>query len=191
MRRAVDRAKNTANLREMSRLLADLEHFIFFGTLLGYQREGAIIENDDDIDIYVEMSQREKLEDILAASDFSVNFRVRRNRTPYFRQATRVQDRVTTFVDFYLYEVSEDGSYIIERWNFSGQCNNPENAIHIPHNLIFPITQQPFDNFQVNVPADPAGCCAYLYGPSWQSPLKKGSGYQIVIQDNTPTLIPK
>ena len=44
---------NLNNLRSVFALISHLEAFIFFGTLLGYQRESNILPFDDDIDIYV------------------------------------------------------------------------------------------------------------------------------------------
>ena len=67
MREPVNKEHNTANLRDISAMMQDIEHFIFFGTLLGYEREKGIIEGDDDIDIYVNSSERAKLIRLLQA----------------------------------------------------------------------------------------------------------------------------
>ena len=45
--------ENFSNLLFFTQLLDKIEHFVFFGTLLGLVRENNLIEGDDDIDLYV------------------------------------------------------------------------------------------------------------------------------------------
>jgi phosphorylcholine metabolism protein LicD len=47
------RVDNRDNLITISKLLEDIDYFIFFGTLLGLTRGQDLIEGDDDIDIFV------------------------------------------------------------------------------------------------------------------------------------------
>ena len=53
MKTSISKNNQIKNLHKIIPLLNDLEYFITFGTLLGYARENAILENDDDIDFYV------------------------------------------------------------------------------------------------------------------------------------------
>ena len=186
-----DKGKNTQNLKDISALISGLEHFIFFGTLLGYERERGIIEGDDDIDIYVCASEKKQLVELISSSNFHIDMRLRCNKSPHFLQARRTLDGIETFVDFYFYENEKHLSYILERWNFRGKWKSNENALHIPKNLIFPLSKKPFEDFEVKLPADPAGCCEYLYGPTWKTPQKKNSEYRIVVKDNVPKLVSK
>ena len=57
----IPRRLNRDNLIQVSGLLIDVEHFVFFGGLLGIVRDGDIIEGDDDIDIYVNLKDRGKI----------------------------------------------------------------------------------------------------------------------------------
>ena len=45
--------ENFLNLKFFSKIISKIEHFVFFGTLLGLVRDGNLIEGDDDIDFYV------------------------------------------------------------------------------------------------------------------------------------------
>ena len=52
---------NESNLVFFSKLLINVEYFIFFGTLLGITRENRLIDGDDDIDFYVNFKDRDQL----------------------------------------------------------------------------------------------------------------------------------
>ena len=52
--------ENFSNLIFITNIISELEYFIFFGTLLGMVRENNLIENDDDIDIYVNLKERDQ-----------------------------------------------------------------------------------------------------------------------------------
>lgn len=60
MIKPVPKELNLENLRYVSERIASFECAIFFGTILGYQREGNVIEDDDDIDIYVHIRHRDE-----------------------------------------------------------------------------------------------------------------------------------
>ena len=49
--------ENFLNLKFFSKIISKIEHFVF-GTLLGLVRDGNLIENDDDIDFYVNIKER-------------------------------------------------------------------------------------------------------------------------------------
>jgi len=56
---------NILTLKFFSAMLQDCEHFVFFGTMLGLVRDGHPIENDDDVDFYVNKKDRSKVLNIL------------------------------------------------------------------------------------------------------------------------------
>ena len=69
------RLDNQANLVLISKLLEDLDHFVFFGTLLGLTRELDVIEGDDDIDILVPLEKRDLvIQKISDVDSFKINF---------------------------------------------------------------------------------------------------------------------
>jgi len=181
---------NLNNLRVLSALLHDLEAFVFFGTLLGYTREGNIIEHDDDIDIYVNAKHGSELIEILKQSGFKIriwprNKELRLSNGVVFVQAHRVQDEIDTFADFYLYD-DTPAEHIVERWNFWGKWKNLKNAIHLPKEIIFPLRKAEMQGIALTIPANPEAVCEYLYGPGWMKPVKKSEGYQISIENNKP-----
>ena len=99
----ISREKNLENLKYISNRLRDVSWFVFFGTLLGYTRENNILENDDDIDIYVDIRFREKIIDLFTNSDLNFDLSKKPNLGPYFLQGTRVLENEITYVDFYFY----------------------------------------------------------------------------------------
>jgi hypothetical protein len=60
-KKAVSRETNQENLTYFCKILEGIEHFVFFGTMLGLERDGGVIEGDDDIDFYVPVEERFQL----------------------------------------------------------------------------------------------------------------------------------
>lgn len=179
---------NKANLIEISEMIIDIEYFAFFGTLLGLTRESDIIEHDDDIDFLVNLNERDALINKLKFSPFNIDFENPLNKTNFFLTATRKQANVETTVDFYFYENNRDRDFIVERWNFFGNTEDPSFAIHIPKNFIFPIIKEEYFGTKINLPNDKDAICKFLYGPNWRNPLKKGLEYKTTIVNNKPVL---
>ena len=223
---SVDRVHNLKNLEDMAPLIEHLDYFIFFGTLLGYHREGNIIEGDDDVDVFMDIKHRDELITILEKSDFTLR-RIDHHKklkneikqadyvdwdpplpatseTPSlypglpaeFRHLSEVsiiqvhrplggQD---TYFDFYLYECGDDKNYIVEKWNFAGQIDNPIWNMHVPKNIIFPLEVGALGGVKVKTPHDVESCCVFLYGKDYRTPRKKIAGYSIQMVDNKPTI---
>jgi hypothetical protein len=180
----VGREYHLKNLMALSSRISEVEYFIFFGTLLGYCREGNLNKMDDDIDFYVNIGDRNKIIIILESLGFKGNI-----CTEYFIQASRSIEGVYAFVDFYFYEDYPDRDYLIERWNFKYSPNDASTHLHIPKKIIFPIRQGTINNIKINIPNDVKSCCHYLYGDHYNTPLIKGSDYSTKIVNNKPTTI--
>lgn len=188
----VDRDALRKNLTNIAGVIYDLEHFIFYGTMLGIVREGDIIEHDDDIDILMNIDERDKLIDRLKRTDFDIDFtRPFNKKSKCFLQAHREIEEETVYVDFYFYENSCDNDYIIDRWNFRGACNTPSKALHIPKELIYPIGSIEFNGTSLKLPHRSEELCAFLYGETWRTPVKKNSEYTIEIENNKPKFVRK
>jgi hypothetical protein len=181
---------NRANLVTVSNLLQDIDHFVFFGTLLGLTRERDIIENDDDIDILVPIEKRDLIiEKINSIDTFEINLDKECNKFIYFLQVDSSINNRNSFIDFYFYESNSDEDFIVDRWNFLGRYKNPECALHIPKNLIFPVVHEEFFGQKIKLPACKELLCEWLYGKSWLTPRKKNISYVIRVIKNRPMLI--
>ncbi|MDA9123455.1 LicD family protein [Paracoccaceae bacterium] len=181
---------NLNNLRDVFSRISHLEAFIFFGTLLGYQREGNIIPFDDDVDIYVNVNEYDQLLTALEGSGFKIEVKPRKRwyqrlRKPLFVQATRFQDGIKTFVDFYLYNDSSC-DYLVDKWNFLGNWKDVKSAIHVPKNLVFPLITVSMQGINIRIPAKSEAMCTFLYGPCWKIPVRKGEDYFMEIINHTP-----
>ena len=183
---SVPREYNRKNLIDFSRHLDGIEWFVFFGTLLGVVREGDIIENDDDIDLYVNKKDRNKIINQLSSSDFEINLTSWPNNTDCFLQFTRTIESVKTHIDIYLYENKDMEDYIVDKWNFIGSPFNSQNHLHIPKKLVFPITTVDFFGQPIFVPALDKDICVFLYGDSWNIKLSKEKQYITKIINNLP-----
>lgn len=189
MRHARPIEMNLDNLRLVSECLKNIPHFLFFGTLLGYVREGCIIEGDDDIDLYVDRTLRNEISHLFHGTDMKVRRNREKFQTEYFAQAVRRFDDVVTFADFYFYEDTPEHDYIVDHWNFRGEYRNPETAMHVPRELLFPLQKGTMQGFEVSLPANPEGCCEFLYGKDWRIPMAKGSEYTTKIVDHRPRIV--
>ena len=65
--------ENFSNLKFFTNIIKNIEYFVFFGTLLGLTRDNNLIENDDDIDFYVNIKERDNLIKILKDHSINVN----------------------------------------------------------------------------------------------------------------------
>ena len=180
------RVHNLMNLKDLSERVSDVEYFVFFGTLLGYCRDGNLIENDDDIDFYVNIRERNKIINILQDIGFCINI-----HNEYFIQALRLIDDNETFSDFYFYEDDLDRDYLVERWNFLAQPYNVSRHLHVPKKIVFPLKQGRINDINFNIPYDIDACCRYLYGENYKTPLNKETQYDVKIVNNKPVIIKK
>lgn len=185
-KKTISRTTNESNLRYFSKLLIGIEHFIFFGTLLGLERDNKIIEWDDDIDFYVDSKERDALIGLLRSADIEAALDKWPNDTPYFLQVERLVGDETGLIDFYFYDSDSDPKYIWEKWNFHGHPDKTARVIKIPKKAILPIERKTYAGIEVNVPAKTAYLCKFLYGRSWKRPLFKGVEYRTQIVNNRP-----
>ena len=109
--------ENENNLIYFSKLFNNVEYFIFFGTLLGITREKGLIEEDDDIDFYVNLKDRSKLIDNLKNANIEVDLTLSVNKNNHFLQIKRVVNNKVLIADFYFYETDIEKNFIIEKWN--------------------------------------------------------------------------
>ncbi len=177
---------NRKNLIDVSTALKGIEHFVFFGTLLGLVRDGDIIPHDDDIDFYVPTEQRSAVIERLKATDFIIEEGVFPNDTDYFLQAYRLIDGVKIYIDFYLYQSNGTADFIVDRWNFLARPEVDATHLHIPKSLIYPLKTARFFDCDIVMPAKGAELCAFLYGADWQTPRHKTTEYRVKINFNTP-----
>lgn len=181
---------NRNNLIEVMTILKDLSPFPFFGTLLGLVRENDIIDSDDDIDIYLEVRNRDVVIERMVAGGFNLRFDGPPNHTPFFLQFTKYIDDIETYIDIYFYERDYVHGSVVERWNFFGQPEDPNSHLYIDEDLIFPLQKKLFFGLELQIPANEKEICAFLYGPNWSVPVSKAKGdYTVRLHENKPVFI--
>lgn len=180
--------ENFLNLIYISNIISKLEYFVFFGTLLGLVREKNLIENDDDIDIYVNIKHRKKLIELLKNNNIDVDLNLKVNKSESFLQVTRLLNNKNTVIDFYFFEDDIDDLYLIEKWNFEGGTNNPEKHLRIPKIFTHPIQKIKIKENFFNFPANPEYLCEFLYGRDWNIKKEKEKDYTIRVVDGKPVM---
>ena len=187
---AAFRDDNRANLVAISKLFEDIDHFVFFGTLLGITRGRDLIEGDDDIDILAPIEHRKLIiHKINNIDGFKVNFDKDCNKSDYFLQIESSVNNRNSLIDFYFYENNPGDDFIVDRWNFLGKHKNSEFALHIPKKFIFPITKEKLFGAQIKFPACRELLCEWLYGKTWLTPREKNISYVIRVINNRPILV--
>ena len=178
--------ENFSNLVFVNKILNKIEYFVFFGTLLGLVREKNLIKNDDDIDIYINIKDRNKVIEILQKNSVIVDLNLSVNKEKCFLQVKRTINNKNAIIDFYFYEEDTDKSYIIEKWNFGADPGNPSKYLRIPKIFTHPIKKIKIKSHKFNLPAQPEYLCEFLYGKNWKKKLKKDVDYEIKVIDGKP-----
>ena len=179
---------NETNLVFFSKLLVNVEHFIFFGTLLGITRENRLIDGDDDIDFYVNHKNRDQLINDLKINHIDVDLSLSVNRNESFLQVKRVVNNEILITDFYFYEDDVEKNFIIEKWNFEGGTSDKSKHLRIPKVFIFPLKKISFKSIELSIPKEKELICEFLYGRNWSKKLKKDLEYDIKVINGKPYL---
>jgi phosphorylcholine metabolism protein LicD len=146
------------------------EKFIlFYGSLLGYHRDGQFIHNDDDIDVIVPRSCREKLLQYIT-DNHSKTIRITFSNDDILQLSVIDADnnKMIGPFDIYFYEepsnsndilIRQDGNLLFKR------CD------------IFPTHSVIFNGHSILIPNNPAEILTELYGPDWKIPKTKNVDY--------------
>jgi hypothetical protein len=190
MKQAVSQETNRANLRYTANLLnsAGIEWFIFFGTLLGLTRDNDVIKGDDDIDIYVDSRSRTRLIELLNQQGLAPNLACKPNHTQHFLQIARIVDGEAGLIDFYFFDRQSKPGVLIDRWNFLQKYDQLHKALHVPSDMVFPLSEAPFLGVTLKTPRRPRDIVQWLYGKEWETPLDKSFGYEISVSNYRPLL---
>lgn len=174
---------NIFALTVFSEALKDVEHFVFFGTLLGLVREGQPVDGDDDVDFYVNHTERKKVLNVIASLGVTINFSVPPNNTEHFVQCHgTVKDKLVR-ADFYFYNSDLDEENLVEKWNFLARPHDPKMALKVPKALVFPLVDRAMFGVNVRMPSNPTALCEFLYGENWRTPMRKFVDYTVQVSN--------
>jgi len=180
--------ENQENLFFFTNILKNIEHFVFFGTLLGLTRDKQLIEGDDDVDFYINLKNRNELIKVLIKNNIDVDLSLSINKTDYFLQIKRNFNNKNLICEFYFYDDQIDNKYIYERWNFDGRPHDSNKILKIPKVFIYPIKKELFKKTYISFPKENELICEYLYGSTWKKKLKKDKEYEISVINGKPYL---
>ncbi len=164
----------------------EIEHFVFFGTLLGLTREGKPIAGDDDVDFYVNDSGYDAVRALLISLGFEIDFSKYPNNTRHLIQAYGVLEDIEIRVDFYFFDSTTDKNFLLEHWNFLAQPDNRNALLKVPKPLVYPIEKKMFLGQKIAMPKHPEILCEFLYGINWKTPKRKRIDYKIIIVGGRP-----
>jgi len=166
-------------LQIFSRLLQKnkIEHFVFFGTLLGLTRDHSTIAGDDDVDFYVNKRFFGSVAKIIQDLGVVIDSSKHPNESEWFLQVKTNIDNLDIQVDFYFYDTVSNKDYLLEYWNFPGRPSDINNVLKVPKVFVFPIRPTTYRGQEVNIPNLPELICEFLYGINWRIPMRKKLDY--------------
>ncbi len=165
----------------------NIEHFVFFGTLLGLTRDGKPIAGDSDVDFYVNKKDFQVLCNVLTSSGVEMDFENNPYHTKHFINISGTLNETEEIsVDFYIYDATTDNNFLLERWNFAAQPDDEASVLKIPKPLVYPIEIKTYLGQNIAVPQCAEIICEFLYGINWRIPQRKGIDYGIVMMGGRP-----
>ena len=171
-KKSVSSEDNKSLVSLFTKNLSHVEHFIFFGTLLGFIREGEPISGDDDVDVFVNKIHFDEIKKVIQKLDFVIDESNFPNTTKFFIQAKGQIKENDVTIDFYFYDSDADEDYIIEYWTGHSAPEKEDSILKIPKALIFPLNKRKFNGLELDVPHHSEVVCEYLYGISWRVPAR-------------------
>jgi hypothetical protein len=147
-------------LLTISKLLNDEEFdnwFIGYGTLLGIIRNKSCINNDDDIDIIIDITNKTK---ILSIID-KYNFKITMNEDNFLQISASDN---SPLIDFYLCDMNDKENTFNDTWD------------HILWTNCKPILKIDWKNSTLNIPNTPEIKLNNMYGNNWMTPDPNSKG---------------
>jgi phosphorylcholine metabolism protein LicD len=147
-----------------------VEFILFYGSLLGYHRDGQFIHHDDDIDVIAPLSCREKLLQYIRTANPNT-VRITYNTIELLQLYIITNDANDAIIgpfDIYFYEDPSNSSDILIKWDGNllfKKCD------------IFPTRNVVFNGHSILIPHNPAAILLELYGPEWVLPKTKNVDY--------------
>ena len=139
--------------RSLVEFFPEIPFLLFYGTLLGYVREGDFLMEDNDIDVLLPRSYRDKVLEICQTMNFRVGISNDEIHQIYV-------DEIGPF-DIYFYE--DRGEDILIRWDGNLLFSKKD---------IFPLQTVEFHGFPVKIPNNAEEICRQVYGDQWRIPLR-------------------
>ena len=170
---------NSAMAAVTDYLLPDLPLFPFFGSLLGYTRNGSLIEGDDDLDFFID---RRRFDELVGKISNSRSFEILIYdlRSPFILFRATAVPEVPIAVHGYRTETHS----IVDRWNFSGLPHFGLLSLRVPNALVFPLEYR--SDLALWMPCHSEALCRFLYGKKWRTPQTKFVDYKAVAVLGTP-----
>merc|ERR1712150_73208 len=163
---------------------AGIEFVVYDGTALTLHRDGCLKEGDDDVDVFIESTDADKVQDALSQTGLSLNY----HNVDYTRPDTpvtyffRYEPNAGLMSPLDVYAGASSGDWLCDK----------QDHYAMPHSLMLPPKRKSVrvgdTVMQIPFPAKDAEFVTTMYGANWQVPLqgaasKSGSLHKVPIAD--------
>ena len=132
---------------------------LFYGSLLGYLRDGNFIDNDDDIDVLMDRKDINKLMTFLQANNYKGN---KIEVGIYNKNIVQLYFKKIGPLDIYFVDINEKHMYLKHEKEMYDIID------------IFPLKKITLYDIPIYIPNESEKIILKGYGENWINPLKKG-----------------
>jgi phosphorylcholine metabolism protein LicD len=140
----------------------NLKFILFYGSLLGYYRDGNFIEGDDDVDFMVDRNDWDNLNRFL---DELKNDKI------------SIRYRTTDFIQIFYERLGPFDINVYDLYNDSILLKHDGNLLY-KQSDIFPIKQVVYKDYAIWIPNNIENILELTYGKNWKTPQKKYIDYE-------------
>jgi hypothetical protein len=145
---------------------ADITFILFYGSLLGYHRDGCFIENDDDIDVLIDRANFDKLR-LYIQNNIEKYPNISSNNNTYYYILQLWFGDLGPF-DIYPFE-DHSSEHILIRWDGDLLYKKSE---------IYPINIVNIYGYNIGIPHNTEALMLETYGSNWKIPQTKHIDYE-------------
>ncbi len=149
---------------EMPYILNDNRWWLDFGTLLGFYRDGKIIDWDSDLDVGILYEDFYKNKENIERRISERGFYMTKVSDNFYR--VNLSNINKLHCDIFLFKKDENSIYRTHFVEYKSK-----------HDEIFPLNKKKFFNIEFNVPNNIEFFLETRYGDKWNIPIKRGDGY--------------
>jgi len=140
----------------------NIDYFAFFGTLLGIKRNNSFIPWDTDIDLIININDKEKIINIFKENEIFKKYYVQISNEKITINFSTIN---LSHLDIFFYKIKNNKIYFIDKDLF--------NSISFNLEYFYPSKKEIFESYLIKTPNDSDSILKKLYGDSYLNNVEK------------------